>query len=165
MFARIEVNKAVVIPQHAIAFARHKHGNADLRIHLRQASGKAAQIGIAVLELSQTEQALVTRGTESERGFPTLHLMKSCREDWRSLPVLDDDSLTGSIHINRDVATLHLVVLHIKPIGKVRGMFLLPILYSHGIAGHLSHVQGAAREGHLVCRQREGKQGCQAETE
>ena len=157
MFARIEIDKAVVVPQHTVAFARQKHGNADLCVHLRQTSGKAAQIGISVLELSQTEQALVTFGAESERGFPTLHLMKRSREDGPSLPVFDDDNLTGFIHINRDVTTLHLIVFHIKPIGKVRGMFLLPVLYSHGIAGHLSHVQGTAREGHLVCQHRKGK--------
>ena len=119
MVAGIEVNKAIVIPQHAIALARQKHGDADLRVYLCQSARQATQITITILKLSQAIEMLILVGKECQRGLPTLHLVKSGCEYGGSLTVLYRDRLTCFIHIDRHVATAYLLILHVEPIGQV----------------------------------------------
>ena len=61
LVARIELCQSVVVPQQAIALTGKHHGNRYLRVHLRQSTGKSADITIPILELSESVKTFVLR--------------------------------------------------------------------------------------------------------
>ena len=56
---RVKLCHAVVVPKHTIALARQQHGQADLGVHLCEPPRQSAHVAEPVLELPQSEQALV----------------------------------------------------------------------------------------------------------
>ena len=62
------LRQSVIVPQHTVALAGQQHWQANLRVDLRQATGKATHIAVSVLKLAKTEKALVAWRVESQCG-------------------------------------------------------------------------------------------------
>ena len=55
----VKIRETVVVPEQTIAAGAEVHGNGNLRVDLGEAAGEAAQVAVAVLELSEAEQHFV----------------------------------------------------------------------------------------------------------
>ena len=150
--AGVVVHQAVVVPQQSVALARQNHGQRNLRVHLRQTARQPAHVAVAVLELSQSIEALVLRRVELERGLTTVHLVARGLEHYLSPLVQHAQRLAFLVHAHRGVAVLHLAVLHVEPVWQVAlGCRFLHILYSHGVACHVRHHNLSLSKGIGAC--------------
>ena len=156
----VEVGEAVVVPQQSVALARKEHGDADLGVHLREAARKAADVGVAVLELAQSEQVFVGRGAEGQGGLAACQLMVRCGEHGLSATVFHGEKLPPRVNLHLHIGVRHFVVLHIKPVGQVAFGLSFTVLYSHGITGNVLDGELSWAEGQLAgCRrERHGNQ-------
>ena len=137
--ARVELHKAVVIPQHAVALAREEHGQADLCVHLCQTARQSAHIRETVLELTQSIEMLVFRRSEGQRSLAAGHLVAGSGKDHPTLLVLERQPLALLIDINTDLAVLDFVMTDINPVGQTTLCGCLDILDTHGIASNRGH--------------------------
>ena len=156
--AGVEVDKAIVVPQHAIALARQEHRQTDLGVDLRQAAAEAADIGIAILKLSETEEVFVLGRCKGQRRLTVFHLVARGGKDHPTLPVLYREQLALGIYINLDVVRRDLAVLHVNPVGQIILHLTLGILHPHGISCHGGHGLPSFSERHRPGRHTECRQ-------
>ena len=141
MAAGVEIDKSVVVPQHAVALARQQHGQTYLSVDLCQSAGQPTYIRVAVLELPEAEEALILGRSEGQRGNAVSQLMTCSGEHHPTLPVLHRQHLPAGVDVELHIARSHLTVLHIEPVGQVALRVVLSILNSHSIACHGGHRQ------------------------
>ena len=101
--AWVEIDESIIVPKDAITLTRQQHGQTDLGVYLRQPTAQSADVRIAVLELSESEEVFILGRDKGQRGFFTSHLMKCSRKHSLTLSVLHRQQLATIIDINIDV--------------------------------------------------------------
>ena len=114
--AGIIVGQAIVVPQYAIALAGQQHRNANLRIYLRQSARQPTNIGISVLKLPEAIEVFALGGIKHQRGLPVLPFMAERPKDDTAGFVAHRHAI--SFNRSRQHRGLHLLVLHINPVGQ-----------------------------------------------
>ena len=140
---RIEIYKAVVIPQYAIALVREHHRHTNLGIHLCQATSQTADVAVSVLKLSQAEEIFVLRRRKGQLCLCALHRMFCGGEDRCAACVLYRQQLLLGIDVNIQAAVVNSCGAPlIKPVRKTSIIeFFLIILYADSIMSHRGYLQ------------------------
>ena len=133
--AWIKLCQSIVIPQYTIAFTRNQHWNTDLSIHLRQSSRQATHIAIAILELSEAEQALILWRIEGQRSLTAHQLMGlSCKNGFAAF-IFHYQGIT--LNYGSDIGLFQHIVFYIEPVGQITFRRLISVSHPHGILGHI----------------------------